>query len=75
MLEAVNSIEFQVEGLVLLEQRMVRAGTEVLLTRLSGYNIADAFGDTNSHDDENYKTVSTTIILKVDGYFYSYKKQ
>jgi len=63
VLETVDSIEFQVEGLVLLEQCMVRAGTEVLLSRLSRYNIADAFGDTNSHDDENYKTVSTTITV------------
>jgi hypothetical protein len=71
VLEAVDSIEFEVEGLVLLEQRVVRAWTEVLLPRMSRHNIADAFGDTNSHDDENYKTVSTTIYTQFEFNFKS----
>lgn len=72
MLEAVDSIELQVEGLVVFEQRVVRAGTEVFLPRLSGQYATDAH-------DEIQRIVTYVEELysnsKIDGYFYSYKKQ
>ena len=47
MLEAVDSVELQVEGIVLIEQCVVRAGTEVFLPRLSGDYSTDTFGVTH----------------------------